>query len=223
MKTLLVTLHITGGSLAILVGMVALFLKKGSKLHNNLGRIFYYSMLVMAASAVYMSIENHEQTNIVVSLLVIYLVTTARKTLTNKKGVIGNFEKLALVYALIIVVVGIFLIVEIMDLRGNNLEPIDYFLFFYTFIALLGAILDTVVLINGKIVGSRRIVRHLWRMVFALWIAVGSLFLGQPQVFPQVLQDNPMTLASPFLLVTVTLLFWLVRVWFIKRFKHVKY
>lgn len=221
MKTLLLILHITGGSIAILSGMIALFLRKGSKLHNLLGIGFFYSMLVMAGSAAYLSIENHEQTNIVVSFLAIYLVTTARKTISNR-GTSGTFEKFAVAFGLTIVALGVFLSIEVIELRGHQLGPIDYFLFFYTLIAAVGTILDVRVLLKGQINGARRIVRHLWRMTFALWIAVGALFLGQPQVFPQVLQENPAILSIPFLVVTLTLFFWLARVWFVGRFKLIK-
>lgn len=221
MKTLLLTLHIAGGSFAILSGMIALFLRKGSKLHNRLGTVFFYSMLVMAGSSAYLSIANHEQTNIVVSFLAIYLVTTARKTISNR-GTSGTFEKFAIAFGLAIVVLGVFLSIEVINLRGDQLGPIDYFLFFYTFIAMIGGILDVLVVLKGQINGARRIVRHLWRMTFALWIAVGALFLGQPQVFPQVLQENPAILSLPFLVVTFLLLFWLARVWFVSRFKLIK-
>ena len=40
------------------------------------------------------------------------------------------------------------------------------------------------VLVRRELSDMARKVRHLWRMCFSFFIASGSLFLGQPQVFP---------------------------------------
>ncbi|MDQ3274540.1 MAG: hypothetical protein M3Q39_05785 [Actinomycetota bacterium] len=60
--------------------------------------------------------------------------------------------------------------------------------------------------------------RHLGRMCFALFIAVASLFLGQPQVFPETLRSSG-ALALPPVLVLAVLLWWLVRVRLLPRFR----
>jgi hypothetical protein len=49
---------------------------------------------------------------------------------------------------------------------------------------LLAAVGDVRMLARGGITGARRIGRHAWRMSFGLFIATGSFFLGQQQVFP---------------------------------------
>jgi hypothetical protein len=53
--------------------------------------------------------------------------------------------------------------------------------------------------------------RHLWRMCTGLFIAVGSFFLGQPQVFPVAVRNSGL-LVVPTLLVIVSLGYWLFRV-----------
>ena len=50
-------------------------------------------------------------------------------------------------------------------------------------IPLLAAIGDLRMLLRGGISGTSRITRHLWRMCYGLFIATGSFFLGQQQVF----------------------------------------
>ena len=66
-------------------------------------------------------------------------------------------------------------------------------------------------ILRRGVTGAQRIARHLWRLCFALFIAAGSFFLGQPQVFPVSLRGSPL-----LILVSVAplgfLLFWLVRV-----------
>jgi heme/copper-type cytochrome/quinol oxidase subunit 4 len=67
------------------------------------------------------------------------------------------------------------------------------------------------ILRSGNLRGSRRLVRHLWRMCFALFIATASFFLGQAKVFPQPIRI-PALLALPVVAVLVTMLYWLWRV-----------
>jgi hypothetical protein len=58
--------------------------------------------------------------------------------------------------------------------------------------------------------GRYRIFRHLWRMCFATWFAASSLFIGQAQVFPEVLQDS-YVLFLPSILIIILTIVWLVR------------
>ena len=44
----------------------------------------------------------------------------------------------------------------------------------------------------GGIVGARRLVRHLWRMCFGLFIATGSFFLGQMRFIPKAIRIVPL-------------------------------
>src|ERR1022692_5020033 len=53
---------------------------------------------------------------------------------------------------------------------------------------------------------AERIVRHLWRMCFGFFIATGSFFLGQQQVFPAWLRGSSV-LFIPALLPLVLLIF----------------
>jgi hypothetical protein len=63
------------------------------------------------------------------------------------------------------------------------------------------------------------IVRHLWRMCFGFFIATGSFFLGQQQVFPAWLRGS-IVLFIPALLPLVLLIFWLFRVRFTNAYKR---
>jgi hypothetical protein len=82
-------------------------------------------------------------------------------------------------------------------------------------ISLLCAALDVRLLRAGQILGAQRLVRHLWRMCFAMLIATGSFFAGQMQVFPAMLQKSAVfgipVLLFPVLLVILTTLYWLGR------------
>jgi hypothetical protein len=50
-----------------------------------------------------------------------------------------------------------------------------------------------------RLQGRHRVVRHLWRVCFAMFIAAASFFLGQAKVFPKPIRIIPL-LAIPALL-----------------------
>src|SRR5262249_22094399 len=90
--------------------------------------------------------------------------------------------------------------------------------FFMGIVCLLAATGDLRMLLRGGVFGTQRIVRHLWRMCFGLFIATGSFFLGQPQVFPAFLRKTSLLLI-PGILPLLLLIFWLCRVRFTNAYK----
>ena len=90
--------------------------------------------------------------------------------------------------------------------------------FFLGAVLLLAAAGDIRMLAGGGIAGGRRITRHLWRMCFGLFIATGSFFLGQQQVFPAFLRGS-IFLTVLALLPFPLMIYWLVRVRFIKAYR----
>jgi hypothetical protein len=98
---------------------------------------------------------------------------------------------------------------------GFGAEPY----FFFAGLTGLCALLDLSVMFRKGLVGAQRIARRLWRMGFALHIAVGSLFTGPgSRGFPEPLRGSPF-LAAPELLVLAAKLGWLVYALVSKRFR----
>jgi len=91
--------------------------------------------------------------------------------------------------------------------------------FFLGSVALLSAARDVRMLVRGGLFGVHRIARHLWRMCFGLFIASGSLFLGQQQVFPALLRKTNV-LFIPAILPLILMIFWLVRIRFTNAYKR---
>jgi hypothetical protein len=83
------------------------------------------------------------------------------------------------------------------------------FLFMGT-VAVLEAASDVRVIRAGGLSGRPRLVRHLWRMCFALFIAAGSFFIGQAHTFPEAVR-NPALLALPVLLPLLAMPYWIWR------------
>jgi hypothetical protein len=132
----------------------------------------------------------------------------------RKAGQTGLLEGVALVGALAIVAsasrFGLQAAQSATGLRGGVSADTFYGL---AAIASSFAAFDVKVIVRGGVSGARRISRHLWHLGFALFIATLSLFVGQPQVFPERLRESSV-LVAPVVLVAALIVFWLLKVRF---------
>ena len=211
-------IHIIAGLVAILAGAMAMIAAKGSPLHRKAGTLFTISMLIMTGSAAIVSFFlRTDHVTGVVALVTTYLVGTS--WLVVKRKVEDSYRLLAGL-ALAAAIVGLYslslwfnFVEDPNTLITKNSPP--QALVFFGVVSLLCAALDVRLLRAGQIAGAQRLVRHLWRMCFAMLIATGSFFAGQMQVFPEFVRKSSMlgvpVLIIPVLLVIVTTLYWLVR------------
>ena len=194
--TRMLQIHIVAGLLAILAGFVALFSRKGQRLHRRSGRVFVAAMLVMLGTAAIMAIFFvDERANGIAALLTIYLVATSLLTVTRRVDEVRGITTGLAVVAFVLGAWGF--------VHGTG----------GVVLALVGfgcGIADLRLLAQGSISGARRLTRHLWRMTIALLIATGSFFLGQAEVLP-VPAQNFALLSLPVLAVLLALIYWLVR------------
>jgi len=111
-------------------------------------------------------------------------------------------------------------------MAGGLVAP--YFVF--GSVALLAIAGDIRMLRMGGLAGARRLLRHLWRMCVALFIAAGSFFLGMaddPVLRRSGLRATLFTPAvrgthlpeAPVLIIIVLTIFWVLRVKFAKPYK----
>jgi uncharacterized membrane protein len=215
----LLSVHIAGGIAGILSGMAALIYRKGSARHAVAGKVFVAAMLTMASAAVYLAVLKHQRSNFGAGILTFYLILTAWLTARRRDGETSKYDWAAVV---IPVAVGVLTWVNgIRVLRSGatseNGVPVGMNFFMGT-VMLLAAVGDVRMLVRGGVYGAKRMVRHLWRMCFGLFIATGSFFLGQQQVFPKLLRGSP-ALFVPALLPLVLLIFWVLRVWIGKMYE----
>lgn len=222
MLSIFVTIHVIAGSIGLLSGAAALIFRKGARYHRKAGNVFFISMLIMGATGAGLAVYASKPLSVVAGGLVFYLVATSWATVIHKEGETGTFEIGAMLTALITAAFAYYFGMEVMGSEtemydGSSSLPGPYF--FFGSIALLGAILDAKMIWSGGVFGKQRIVRHLWRMCFALFIATASFFLGQPQVFPEAIRGT-LILTVPVLLVIGAMVFWLIRVQFTSWYKH---
>jgi hypothetical protein len=217
----LLPLHVSAGIGGILSGTAAMSFRKGSPRHALAGKIFVISMLTMAASAVYLAALKHQNNNVGGGVLTFYLVATAWVTAKRRDGETSIFDWVALLIPLWAGIGGWINGLEaVHSPTGSKYGVPAGMHFFLGSVMLLAAAGDVRMLLRGGVFGAQRIVRHLWRMCFGLFIATGSFFLGQgSKVFPAfILKTN--ILFIPAILPLILLIFWLFRVRFTYAYKR---
>ncbi len=112
MNTLLHALliaHITTGFTTLLVGLIPMFSRKGSPLHNRAGLIFVYCMIFVAASALLLCVlQPFKMMRLFLTGIAVfsfYLSMTGWRTTKQKSGQATGFDR-GLTYATLAVSVG---------------------------------------------------------------------------------------------------------------------
>ncbi|MGC1452103.1 MAG: hypothetical protein WA830_18895 [Candidatus Sulfotelmatobacter sp.] len=220
MRSPLLFLHIVAGTLGMLSGFVAVFLRKGSRQHGLAGNVFVIAMLCLSSTGVFLAIMKSQPGNVLGGTLTFYLVATAWMTARRRDGQPGIFDwgALLVVFALAAVEVTWGLEAATSQTGLKHDYPAGPY-FFLGSVALLATVGDVRMLARRGISGTQRMARHLWRMCFALFIAAASIFLARQQVFPALLRKTGVLVLLSFLPL-ILMIFWLLRVRFAHAFKE---
>lgn len=208
-------LHICSGTVGVLSGFTASFLRKGSRRHGLAGKVFAISMLTLGASGVYLALMKSDPGTALGGAFTFYFVATAWMTVRQKDGP-GLFDWGALAVVVTIAASEVTFGVEALGSpRGLKYGYPAAMYFIFGSLALLSFAGDVRMLVRGGISGTPRIARHLWRMCFAWFVASGSIFLARPHLFPVFMRKTGMLYLLSFLPL-ILMIFWLIRV----RFKN---
>ncbi len=218
---MLLPIHIAAGGLAIVLGAVALSVKKGGTIHRKSGMLFVYAMLVMGGSASILGFLKHGPAdgNVFAGFMVAYFVGTALTTVRPASRWTHGVNVTALTVAVGLVVFDIIAGVKAFNRPGLSLDGVPFRTvcvasFIGATIMMLAAAGDVRIMRSGPPRGGQRLARHLWRMCLALFIAVGSFFSIRERVakiLPEPFTTGPMR-ALPILLVFGAMFYWLWRV-----------
>jgi uncharacterized membrane protein len=207
MNSMLLPIHIAAGGLALVLGALALFVKKGGTIHRRSGLLFVYAMLVMGISATILG-------NIG-GLMAVYFVVTALTTVRPVSPWTRRINVAALALAVGLALLDIVGGVKAFNSPRGVLNGVPFaMLFFIAAVMILAAIGDVRIMRFGIPRGGPRLARHLWRMCFALFIAAGSFFSIRSRVakiLPEPFTTGPMR-ALPILLIFGAMFYWLWRV-----------
>jgi hypothetical protein len=205
-------IHIAAGLLALGAGTLALAAAKGGTLHRKSGLLFVLSMLTMSLlGALIAAVRNVEPSiNIPAGLTTAYLVVTALTTVRPASPHVRRLDIGAMLVALPLGVISLAIGVGALAAGGSR-AGMAFPMFMFGSVGLFGGLSDLRLIRRGPLHGTPRLVRHLWRMCFALFIAVMSFFLGQAKVFPEPIRSSGV-LAIPVVAMLAAMLYWLWRV-----------
>lgn len=208
-------LHIFGGAVAIVSGFTALFAGKGSSLHRGSGQVFVAGMVILGLSAAPLG-------NTPGGLMAVYFAVTAFTTVRPVSRYLDTgLMLLALAFGLLSVADGTGTLLD--GKMARNGVPVPMILFLGT-VMLLSSWGDYKLIRRGPLRGSPRVIRHLWRMCFSLWIAAGSFFTIRARVetiLPEPFLDFRVRMI-PVVLPLLAIFYWLWRIKHRKSFKPVR-
>ena len=216
---MLVYLHILMGVFALISGTIAFFSRKGASLHKKSGLIFVITMLIMSSTGAFLAALGGEKLNIVAGCLTFYLVATAFLVVHPFNKYDRFYNTLFMVFGVIVGVIGMIVGVSLLN---DGVIKIDgqptQVLIVFSAIALIASVCDLRIVFSSRLKGKQKLIRHIWRMGIAMFLATTSFFLGQSQVIPEEIRTTAF-LITPVLLVLLLTIYWLVRVqfWGLKR------
>jgi hypothetical protein len=209
---MLLPIHIAAGGLALMLGALALLVKKGGTADRLSGKLFVCAMLVMSITAAILG-------NAIGGLMAAYFVGTALTTVRPvspwTRRINAAALTIAIALALLSIAGGVRAVIDAgVSTGGVPFRTIGVMSFFLAGVLLLAAAGDVRIMRFGLPRGGPRLARHLWRMCVALSIAAGSFFSIRERVatvLPEVFTTAPMR-ALPILLVFGAMFYWLWRV-----------
>jgi uncharacterized membrane protein len=216
---MLLPIHIAAGALAIILGAVALSVKKGGTIHRRSGLLFVYAMLIMAVSASILSLLNGRAAgNLLAGVLTAYFVGTALTTVRPVSSWTRRINAVALTVAVVLAAGCVSSGARMISTPGRDLNGVPnqtagMMSLIVGVLLVMAAVGDVRIMRFGPPRGAPRLSRHLWRMCFALFIAAGSFFSIRErvaQLLPEPFPSGPMR-ALPIVLLFGTMFYWLWR------------
>lgn len=204
--------HILAGLIAIVSGFIAMWVVKGARVHRKSGMVFVYAMVAMAVLGAGIAAVRSvaPQSNIPAGVLSAYLTITGFVTVRRPARWSRRLDVALMLVALSVGITDFGFGVQAVLSPNPKLHWLLVPFSIFGTIGVLAGIGDYRMLRSSALRGARRLVRHLWRMCFALFIATASFFLGQAKVFPKPIRI-PGLLALPVLAVLLTMIYWLWR------------
>lgn len=214
---LVAQLHLVVGTLAVVGGFAAMLFPKGGTLHKFAGKTFFYTMLGLCFSGTYLTFSRSLQFTFFLAIFSLYLLLTGWYAMARKGSSITLFDKVGF-YVISAIGIGTL----ILSVLGWSLNwyyppaepPYPGYLIFVVFSAFL-AYWDYQLLVAKVLVGTKRLVRHLWRMYFSLFIATTIFFGGNSNILPEALRTE-LLLTVPIVSVLMFMFGWL---FYLKFFK----
>ncbi|MFK7882508.1 hypothetical protein [Roseobacter sp.] len=206
--------HVALGTLAVVVGAIALGSRKGRKTHVSAGRIFVLSMGLASLLGALLGAMKYDPywLTLLAGILGASFVTSGvlavRIHVRRAKNWFVAIAGLNVLNAAGLMTAGWYA-TTLPDARLFGFAAEDYFFLFG--MAAIAFCFDVRMIFAAQISNRHRIAQHLVRMCIGFFIAAGSAFTGPgATVFPDAVRDTGV-LSLPELTIVLLMLFWLWR------------
>ncbi len=158
--------HIISGMTALIAGLAAIILKKGAKLHRITGITFFYSMLTVCATALFISVLKHHVFLLHIGIFAFFMTYSGYRSVKNntlKPNILDwTILLIALINSVLMIYSGI-VILMVFGAIGCYLTISDFRLF-------------TLVLRRKELKKNQWLLRHIGMMLGA-YISTSTAFL----------------------------------------------
>lgn len=165
-------IHIFAGGLSLFGGALAVYAVKGSPLHLIAGRVFFAATIAIFLTAIPLAIVNENIFLFLIAIFSFYLAFAGWRFARNVSGRPAAIDLLA-VLLMLSSGLGMWALAWIFYQTENSHYVV---MVLFGVIALALGITDLLSFQSGKVVGSKRVTRHLTNMLGAM-IAVITAFL----------------------------------------------
>ena len=218
--SILIFLHIIAGTIALLSGFTAPFTRKGQKAHKQVGLTFLGSILVLGLSGAVVAWVRDVPLSFMNGLLISYFVVTSYNVIKQRPGSTNLVDKCMAFMAVLLTGGYVYYVWQAASAPEGELGGFGPPAFIaFGMVALICALSDIRFIFKKGLSGKQRIVRHLWRMFFPLFMSTAAFFLGQAKLLPEAMQRIEFIL-MPVLLVLVCMLIWIAMVSMGKRYAN---
>jgi hypothetical protein len=204
--------HVTLGTLAVIVGAIALGSRKGRNVHVSAGRVFVVSMGLSSVLGAILGALKYEtfwitfHAGILGATLVASGVLAVRIRARGAKRLFIAIAGLNSLNAAALFIAGWYA-TTLPDAHLYGFAAEDYFFLFGMAAIACGG--DVRITFGTQISDRHRIAQHLLRMCIGFFIAAGSAFTGPgASVFPDAVRNSGI-LSLPELTIMLLMLFWL--------------
>ena len=198
--------HIGGGAIGLASATLALFLRKGSKLHKQAGQVFVIAMVSMAIPGGFMAYMAGKPFDVLSSLMTCYMVLTGFTAFKSP----ARYIPIGLMFVAGVCLTA-YLSVELYavftNIRATDAPPGAGYVF-ATILAL--ALLGDYNRFRQPYRPDQIKMRHVWRMNFGLLVATVSFFGARPHLFPVWMQTSGLLVLLAFAPILV-LVYWRIK------------
>ena len=186
--------HIAGGAIALIAGLIALCMRKGSNKHKQAGFWFVGAMLVIATTGGIVAYIIGKPFDTLSSALAIYMVLTGWLTLRQNARHYAWF-----MFCGGILCIAGYLAVELYALQtGHRATDAPIGVGYVFALLLILALVGDIRYMRTGLDRRRQNRRHLWRLNFGLFMATASFFGARPHLFPEWMSEYGLLLILSF-------------------------